>query len=307
MSTTVRSLVIAAIVFVALIIVIALAASWFVANNMLHDPVEDRDQLTKTPADFGLTYEDVFVTTPSGIGLNGWYIPSLNGAAVILQHGYQENRQHMLEEAAVLAEHGYGVLLISIRGHDANGEEMITFGCYEMEDLDTWNRFLLAREEIDPSKIGIMGQSMGGSLAIQYARENEDIKTVVAHSPLTSVPDTIEIALKEFSAIPDPLVPILQPLVIMWGEKISGCEMDSIDAKKWIGDISPRPVLVICGGKDNLVIEENCRSLFAQAKEPADFWFEETCAHHDCDTVFPYEFARRLIDFHDQFLLAGDG
>lgn len=273
-----------------------------IANDMLLDSFGDRDPITRSPADFGAHYESVTVITPSGIDLAGWYIPSKNGAAVILQHGYEENRQHMLEEAEMLFDHGYGVLLSTVRGHDLNGVDPITFGCKEMEDLDAWYQFLLGREDVDPDRIGILGQSMGGSLAIQYALENDQLKAVVAHSPLTSFEDTIEIGLRRYSPIPDPLVPVLSPLITFWGEQITGCDIQDINAKKWIGAISPRPVYLICGGKDELVIEENCRSLYAESREPVTFWFEDDCEHHECDTVYPEEFERRVVGFFDEHL-----
>jgi len=295
-----------AAVLIVLIGAAALISTRIIANDIVHDPVEDREPITNTPADLGLPFETLTVTTQSGITLAGWYIPSENGAAIILQHGFEENRQNLLEEAAMLQKHGYGAILSSVRGHDQNSEEMITFGCYEMEDFEAWYQFLLSRPEVDPDRIGILGQSMGGSLALQYANKNEQIKAVVAHSPMTSLNDTVDVGLRRYTPIPDPLVPILKPLVIMWGEQLTGCDLEDVNAKEWIGEISPRPVYLICGGKDKLVLEENCRALYAQAREPVTFWFEDTCAHHDCDVLYPQEFESRLISFFDQHLMKVD-
>ncbi len=289
-----------------LLIIVALAVAFvtrYVARDMMVDRVEERDWTEQSPADFDAVYEDIVVTTPSGIDLRGWYIPPQNGALVMLQHGYEENRQNMIEEAEMLYRHGYGVLLSTVRGHDQNSEEMITFGCHEMEDMEAWYQFLLSRDEVEPERIGILGQSMGGSLAIQYGWQNENIKAVVGHSPLTSLEDTVFIGLKHYSLVPVPLIPVFAPLIIFWGERITGCNLDDIDAKEWIGEISPRPVYLICGGKDNLVLEENCRALNDAAQEPSEFWFEEECDHHECDTVYPEEFERRIIGFFDHYLL----
>jgi esterase/lipase len=302
MSRSLKTITVIGVVLLLAAVVAAAIFSRIAASDMLFDPFEDRDPITQTPADFGVPFESVKVTTADGINLVGWYVPSQNGAAVILQHGYEENRQDLLHVTKMLHEHGYGVLSATVRGHDLNGEEMITFGCREMEDMETWYQFVTRQEEVDDERIGILGQSMGGSLAIQYAVENQQIKAVVAHSPLTSLEDTIEIGLLAYSPIPDPLVPFMEPLVKFWGEQISGCELEEISAKKWIGQISPRPIYVICGGQDALVIEENCRSLYANASEPSTLWFEDTCAHHDCDTKYPEEFEERIIGFFDQYL-----
>jgi esterase/lipase len=297
-----RILIIIVVLLIAAVVAVALITR-NVASDMMVDPVEERDWNEQSPADFDAIYEDIGVTTPSGIDLRGWYIPPQNGALIILQHGYEENRQNMIEEAEMLYRHGYGVLLTSVRGHDQNGEEMITFGCHEMEDMEAWYQAMLSRDEVDPERIGILGQSMGGSLAIQYGWQNENIKAVVAHSPLTSLNDTVFIGLKHYSSVPEPLIPVLAPLIVFWGERITGCDLDDIDAKEWIGEISPRPVYLICGGKDALVLEENCRTLNDAAQDPSEFWFEEKCDHHECDTVYPEEFERRIIGFFDHYLL----
>ena len=54
----------------------------------------------------GAASEDVAFTTSDGLRLEGWYVPSRNGAAVIAFPG----RSGPQDEARMLARHGYGVL-----------------------------------------------------------------------------------------------------------------------------------------------------------------------------------------------------
>ena len=86
-------------------------AMWFVY------PGEDRPRAEETPAEYGLPYEDVALTTSDGLPLAAWYVPSQNGAAVILQHGYRGNRGSVLDTAKLLASHGYGILMMDARAH----------------------------------------------------------------------------------------------------------------------------------------------------------------------------------------------
>ena len=72
---------------------------------------------SRTPADRGVAYEDVTFVTADGVRLSAWYVPSRNGAAVVLRHGATSTRVDTLDEAVVLAEHGYGVLATDARGH----------------------------------------------------------------------------------------------------------------------------------------------------------------------------------------------
>jgi uncharacterized protein len=61
-----------------------------------------------TPARYGLAYHDVALRTADGVRLSAWYIPSRNGAAVVLLPGSGSTRSAVLAQAEVLARHGYG-------------------------------------------------------------------------------------------------------------------------------------------------------------------------------------------------------
>lgn len=78
-----------------------------------------------TPADRGLDYEDVRLVTDDGVELAAWHIPSGNGAAIVVRHGAGSTRADALDQAAVLADAGYGVLVTDARGHgDSDGRAM---------------------------------------------------------------------------------------------------------------------------------------------------------------------------------------
>ncbi len=105
------------------------------ANHLVHHPMAARELGSNTPAQFALQVEEVMVINPQGMRLFGYYGASQNGAHVMLQHGFKADRSHLLEEAKMLQEAGYGVLISSVRAHDKNDGEQITFGVREMQDL----------------------------------------------------------------------------------------------------------------------------------------------------------------------------
>ena len=128
----------------------------WVAAAYVTNPV--REKITTTPTDSDIPSEEVSTTTSDGIELVAWFLPGWNDATVIAQHGYRGNRESLLFEGIGLNKSGYNVLLTTSRAHDQNQGGQITFGAHEMKDLEAWYLYLLARDDVNPNKIGILGQ-----------------------------------------------------------------------------------------------------------------------------------------------------
>jgi fermentation-respiration switch protein FrsA (DUF1100 family) len=271
------------------------------AYSLVTHPAEERRPITETPADYGLPYEEVTVTTEDGLKLAGWYVPSENCATVIAQHGYKGDRQDLLLEADFLHRHGYGVLLTSMRAHDQSDGELFTFGKDEMQDFEAWYQYLLTRDDVDPDRIGIIGESMGGALSIKYSAENSSIKALVAHSAFSSLDDTVEIGVQHFTGLPP--FPFA-PMILFWAERETGVETSDVNAKEWIKGVSPRPVFILQGGADDHVSVESGEWLYEAAGEPKELWFEAEAVHHGFDEEpFVEEYERRVVAFYDRHLL----
>jgi fermentation-respiration switch protein FrsA (DUF1100 family) len=271
------------------------------AHELITNPKATRHMPGQTPADYGLSFDDVVVSTTDGLWLRGWWIPASGGAAVLVQHGYKADRGEMLNEAAMLHRHGYGVLVSSIRAHDASDGELVTFGLHEMKDLEAWMRLLVSRPDVDPARIGMLGNSMGATLVIQYAAGDPRVKAVVANSPFSSLEDTIETSVRFFTGLPP--FPFA-PLITFWAEREGGFRARDIDAKLSIGRLSPRPVFLMQGGTDTVISRESGQRLFDAAGEPRELWFDPELRHTRFDTARPEEYERRVAAFFDQYLAA---
>jgi dienelactone hydrolase len=134
---------------------------------------------TATPADRELDFVDAEFVTTDGVTLSGWYLPSSNGAAVVLLHGASSTRTAVLDQAAVLAEHGYGVLLYDARGHGRSGGTAMDFGWYGDLDSAAALSYLESRPEVDPARLGAVGMSMGGEQVVGAAATDTRIRAVV--------------------------------------------------------------------------------------------------------------------------------
>jgi dienelactone hydrolase len=146
-----------------------------------------RPAIGATPASTGLAYEAVTVTTSDGVDLAAWYLESANRAAVVLLHGAGSTRTDMLDQAAVLARHGFGVLLLDARGHGESGGRAMDFGWYGDADIAAATQFLAGRDDVDPGRIGAVGSSMGGEEAIGASGSNALLRAVVAEGATARV------------------------------------------------------------------------------------------------------------------------
>jgi alpha-beta hydrolase superfamily lysophospholipase len=269
------------------------------AHELITNPRDTRHVPTKTPADYGMPFEEASVTTADGLRLVGWFVPSDNGASVILVHGYKDHRGSMLRVADVLHRHGYGLLILSLRGHDRSDGELITFGHAEMQDLDAWYGYEAGHAGVNVQEIGIFGASMGGSIAIQHAARNPRIAAVVADCAFSSLDDTVDTSVKFFTGLPP--FPFA-PMIVFWTEREAGFRASEIDAKQWIREIAPRPIFLLQGGADVVVSRESGQRLFEAAGEPKELWYDADVGHAQFLDKRPEEFERRVTAFYDKNL-----
>jgi len=268
------------------------------AHRLITNPVSERELPRLTPAHLQLPFNEVLITNAEGLRLAGWYVPSRNRASILAQHGWKRSREEMLPAAAALYRHGYGVLLCSVRAHDHSDGEQITFGVREVRDLEAWYRYLLTRPDVDPDRIGALGNSMGGSLVIQLAAQNPNIQAVAADSPFSSLDDTVATSVTHYTGLPK--FPFA-PLIFFWAKMETGCDLSQVNAKVWIRQLSPRPILLMQGGADTTVSRQSGERLFAAAAEPKELWYEPSIGHAQFATNMP-AYEQRLVPFYDRAL-----
>jgi hypothetical protein len=89
----------------------------------------------------GATPENIAFTTSDRLRLEGWLVPSRNGATVIVFPG----RSGPQKQARMLISHGYGVLLFDRRGEGASEGEPNAFGWAGDRDLHAAAAYLRCR------------------------------------------------------------------------------------------------------------------------------------------------------------------
>ncbi|MFL7813013.1 MAG: alpha/beta hydrolase [Anaerolineales bacterium] len=302
---------------ITLIVVLVLVLVIFVGINILtYSTAKDILTLTmqdrideglwppeKTPEDYGRSYEEVSTMSPDGLKLTGWYLAGVNGATVMILHGSPGGRQDGLYEAAFLNEAGYNVLLGSFRSHDDSEGERITFGFYEIQDAEAWHKYLLSREDVDPDRIGIYGESMGGGTGLLYAARQPGIRAIATGSAFGLTREVVELFMGFETDLPQWAIPLLSRFIIFWAERIGDMDSQALDTQAVIADISPVPVLIIHGGKDDKIGPNIGRELFEAAAQPKQLLWIEDAGHVNFEEFEPELYRETLIKFFEENLL----
>jgi len=272
---------------------LVVGVSWMQTDACL---LSRRHLPAETPAERGLDYREVTFAASDGVTLRGWYLPSENGAAVIVGHGIGAYRA--LDPAEVLARHGYGVLTFDWRAHGESGGDLCTFGYHEVRDLAGALAWLQEQPDVDPGRIGMLGESMGAVTAIRAAAQMPELRVIVADSPY---PDLEEAIRNVWRGTGLPAFPFV-PLQIALGEWRTGLELDAMQPLEDVAALSPRPLLILAGGKDPITGPEAGQRYYAAAGEPVELWFEPDLGHVAFRQVYPDEYERRIVSFFDAAL-----
>jgi fermentation-respiration switch protein FrsA (DUF1100 family) len=299
-----------ALIVILVVLVLATGGILFftrsIAWDMVYHPADKRPELVETPADYGAYFEEVSTTTEDGVKLYGWFLPGENGATVIVSHGSPGGRQDGLYEAGILNQAGFSVLMGSFRAHDESEGEIISYGYKEQQDLAAWHLYLMGRSDIDASRIGLFGESMGGGTGILFTADQPTIRAIATASGFAITPTVVEKFILYENPDMNPLVvKILARLIVFWAERLGDFRVKDLDTVGAVGKISPRPILIIHGGNDDKIGSEPGELLFAAAKEPKDFIIYKDAGHVDFEKHEPDEYSRALISFFEQNLLGG--
>jgi dienelactone hydrolase len=252
---------------------------------------------TATPASYGFTYQSVAFSTADGIRLSGWYIPARADAAVVLLPGAGETRTAVLGQAAVLARHGYGALLVDTRGHGRSAGHAMDFGWWGDRDLAAAVSFLARQPGIRAGKIAVLGESMGGEQALAAAGSDPRVRAVVAEGAEGQ-------QLADRGWRPHDITGILDR-GMEWVQYTAAGLLSGAPRPMSIPDsiraAAPRPMLIIAGGAS---ADEPAAARWFQAASPATVrvWIVPGAGHTQGLATAPRAWEARVTGFLDRTL-----
>ena len=282
------------IIAVPLLLIAAIA--WLGSNYLLARRPPDE---AAPPENYGLTAEAAEFQSGDGVTLRGWYIPAEDVVkTIIVCSGANGSLDADMPVAVWLHEAGFNVLLFNWRAHGQSEGEVVTLGFNERYDLIAAVQFAKAQ---GAERIGVLGFSMGGTVAIDTAAVYEDINAIVADSPFVTIVSAVAGGLIERGPHKD-LAYLLARLLLITACVRTQLNLFEIDVTHWIKRIAPRPLLLIFGEQDVVVPSAEIDLAFSQAREPREIWRVPEAAHRAIQLQQPDEYRRRIIEFFTQHL-----
>jgi pimeloyl-ACP methyl ester carboxylesterase len=236
----------------------------------------------------------VTLHTSDGVDLAAWYVPSRNGAAIVLVHGAGGDRAGGIESrAALLARHGYGVLLYDARGGGESGGRVESMGWTWHRDAAAAVDFLAAR---GIGRIGALGLSTGAETVLEAAGRDPRIRAVVADGAQTR-------RLAEMRLLPHSPENLLY--TVDFGSVAAVYRVLSLQHQPpslvRMVEQTRAPLLLISSGTG---FERDAGRLYARhAVGPATLWELPRTEHTGGLKAFPRAYDRRVTAFFDRTLL----
>jgi hypothetical protein len=246
-----------------------------------------RPENERTPADLGLAFETLTVTTGEGIELEAWYVPVPGAEVLVLAfHGYAASKADLLPLADAVVGLGCGALLVDFRGSGGSSGDETTLGCAEAWDVGAFVQD--ARARFPGKKLVLYGVSMGGAACLRaIALEGVAPDALV----LESVFDTLLSAVRNrFALMGVPAWPCAE-LVVFWGGKRNGFDGFAHEPLAYAREVRC-PTLVLRGALDKRVLPLEAQAVHDALGGPKTFRTYAGVAHELLAEKRPQEWRR---------------
>jgi pimeloyl-ACP methyl ester carboxylesterase len=232
--------------------------------------------------------------------IDGWHVAGTRAAVVLLLHGFARDHSRSWRYGAFLHRIGYHVVAIDFRSSRKQGRKPTTLGHFELEDADAALAWIRSDPSLKGYPIGVMGESLGGAVALMASARNADVTATVADCAFANGQMALEDSCERWARLPRwPSAPILR----MMARAFTGCDPALVDVVSAAETLVDRPVLFIHGMKDNRLAPDQARRLWRAAGSKDPLWLMPEVGHNQGWIKHPALYEERIAAFFDHHLL----
>ena len=265
---------------------------WEKAKIIFSGVTVPRPRNSKTPADFGLPYEEV--SFPNGVGdtISAWVIGAESPVAVVLLfHGYAASKDSLLPTAAALRDLGAASLLVDFYGSGDSTGSGTSIGVREAHDVAA--SLVLARERWPDSRVVLYGISMGGAAILRaVAVEAVAPDAIIVESVFDRL---VNAAGMRFTAMGLPPRPLADRL-LFWGGRHWGFDAFSHNPSDYARSVYC-PALLIFGDSDARVGKDQAVAIHQNLTGSKSLVIIPGMGHQTAITAAPETWNREVAAF----------
>jgi dipeptidyl aminopeptidase/acylaminoacyl peptidase len=227
--------------------------------------------------------QEVWFHSADGTRLHGWFVPARvrpeSAPTILHAHGNAGNISSHIWFTEYLPPAGFNVFIFDYRGY-GQSEGVARTRRPLIEDTEAALDAMLKRSDVDPNRIGMYGQSLGGSVGLNMMAKRTEIRAAVIESAFTSWRDMA------CDAVGGPVTRMLACALIP----------DSHRAVDAIAKVQ-RPILLVHGDADHIIPAEHSRRLADAAGPHAKLIILPGGDHNTLRESHP-EIEQLVIDFY---------
>lgn len=248
-------------------------------------------QAVEFPARDGVRVGALWIPTVAPAGAE---VTQPRRPTVVLLHGYGETRDALLPQAELIVNAGFNALIIDFRGHGTSAGEVAALGTLDANDVLGAVDYLATRPDVDTTRIGVQGVSMGAAAGVIAAAQDLRVRAVIAEEPVSSLHDAVWTAYRDRLSLPAFL---FRDVTLWLVERRLGGPLSGVSPTEAAGRLAPRPLLVIDRAGQRPVEPGGAERLMAAAGEPKELWVSPAFKPSEDGSPISPAYANRVLAF----------
>jgi len=231
--------------------------------------------------------------------LDGWLLPGRERAVVLVLHGYGREHTRAWRYATFLSAAGYGVLAVDFRSSRWNRRLPTTLGLHEVVDAQAALDWLRSEPALAGHAVGMLGESLGGSVALLVAAENPEVRAIVVDGAFAHAALALEDSFERWAHLPRRGAHLARAL----SRALTGHDLGGVEVEPAAARLADRPLFLIHALRDDRLSSDNARRLWRAAGAKDPLWIIPDAGHNQGWRRHRTEYERHVLAFFGRHLL----